>query len=130
MKKLKFLLLTAFLLIGFQSSFALPLIIKKRIETTAEMRNAKAGNLSYELMMFDATKYKQVRVGVEGFNRADNDIYLDAMEGASSFSLGFFKILGDSTSGHNGSMLIDGAPTTLRIGSYQSGIFTVCIWAQ
>jgi hypothetical protein len=129
MKKLKCLFLVILFLVGVHSSFALPLVMKKSVKTTPDMRHGST--LSYDLLTFDSAKYKQVRVAVFGYSlRGDNDIYLDAVEDSEFFSLGFFKIPSGSDSSNSGSMLIDGAPSKIRVGSYREGSFVVCVWAQ
>jgi hypothetical protein len=131
MKKLKCLFLVILFLGSFHGSFALPLVLKKVVKTTPDMQHL-GSTLSYELLTFDSAKYKQVRVAVSGFvsRQEGNDIYLDAVEGSDFFSLGFFKIPYDVASNGSGSMLIDVAPSKIRIASYQPGNFRVCIWAQ
>ncbi len=133
MKKLKCLLLVVLFLVGVHTSFALPLVMKKVVKVTSEdkRRASEGGNYSYELLTFDSAKYKQVRVAVYGYSsRKDNDIYLEAVEGSDFFSLGFFRISAAVDASHSGSMLIDVAPSKIRIASYEQGNFTVCIWAQ
>jgi anionic cell wall polymer biosynthesis LytR-Cps2A-Psr (LCP) family protein len=134
MKKLKCLLLVILFLVSVHSSFALPLVMKKSVKTTSDMIKGSASggrSFSYELLTFDSTKYKQVRVAVYGYSSGrDNNIYLEAVEGSDSFSLGSFRISGGVDASHSGSMLIDGAPSKIRIASYEQGSFIICIWAQ
>ncbi len=118
---------TVLVLLSVQNIFGLPLVFK----TTKEVKTVEGQGL-IELASFDTLKYKNIRVGVlliKGeFGKNDSFVRIDAIEDNTDvINIGHF-FLSNTYSGN--SLLVENAPSKIKISVQETGTYKVFIWAS
>jgi hypothetical protein len=114
MKKLFFFVL---ILIWAQNAFASPLVFK----ATKEVKSADW----VEIALFDASKYKQVRIGITDNNVSKSILNISAVEDEQEIFLA-----GATDDYLNHSVVLDSPPPKIKISVRGEGTYRLFIWAS
>lgn len=116
-----------FVVLLAHSAFGLPLVFT----TTKEIKTAKNQTFT-ELVSFDTSKYKQMRIGIVyggPWSNADGTLIpvfarIEAIENTDAFVLHEYRLTSDRTAS------VDNPTTKTRISATNSGTYKIYVWAN